>query len=125
MVGLLPPPAGHILQMGAEMSDPQTALGKRIQGLRQKAGITQQQLAEKADLSIKYLGELERGRANASLSILFNLAAALGVSLPELVEFDFERFSPEQLRKNLHSVIDDATDEDCKLFYRLLRVLAK
>jgi len=42
------------------MDDPYAALGKRIQHLRQKSGVTQEQLAEKADLSLKHLGELER-----------------------------------------------------------------
>lgn len=107
------------------MNDPQTALGKRIQGLRQKAGITQQQLAEKADLSIKYLGELERGRGNPTLSSLVNLAAALEISLPEILDFEYEQFSVEEIRKELHEAINESTDEDCRIYYRFLRALKK
>ena len=107
------------------MNDSQIALGKRIQGLRQKAGITQQQLAEKADLSIKYLGEIERGLANPSLSSLVNLAAALEITLPEILEFEYERLSGEEIRKELHAAITESTDEDCRIYYRFLRAFKK
>ena len=49
-------------------------LGKDFQRLRRKAGLTQAQLAEKAELSHKHLGELERGRGNPSLSSMESLA---------------------------------------------------
>jgi transcriptional regulator with XRE-family HTH domain len=47
--------------------------------------MSQEKLAEKADLSPKYLGEVERGCVNISLDALIRIAQALGVRLPELV----------------------------------------
>ena len=60
-------------------------VGKNIRACRTSAGLTLEQLAEKADLSWPYLSEIERGRENISLDKL-KLAQALGVSLSKLVE---------------------------------------
>lgn len=47
--------------------------------------LTQEQLAEKADLSYKYVGELERGLVNVSLDSLVRIAASLNVRVRNLV----------------------------------------
>ncbi len=61
-------------------------VGTNIRALRTGAGLTLEQLAEKADLSWPYLSEIERGRENISLDKLARLAKALEVSLSKLVE---------------------------------------
>jgi transcriptional regulator with XRE-family HTH domain len=55
-------------------------IGERIRELRNSAGITQEELGEKASLNYKFIGELERGRVNVSLDSLVKIAAALGVN---------------------------------------------
>jgi transcriptional regulator with XRE-family HTH domain len=61
-------------------------VGKNIRACRTRAGLTLEQLAEKADLSWPYLSEIERGRENISLDKLVRLAQALKVKLGRLVE---------------------------------------
>jgi transcriptional regulator with XRE-family HTH domain len=61
-------------------------VGSNIRTCRTNAGMTLEQLAEKADLSWPYLSEIERGRENISLDKLANLAKALNVRLSRLVE---------------------------------------
>jgi transcriptional regulator with XRE-family HTH domain len=61
-------------------------VGKHIRTCRTHAGLTLEQLAEKADLSWPYLSEIERGRENISLDKLVRLAQALNVKLARLVE---------------------------------------
>lgn len=56
------------------------ALGKRIREARLKNGLTQEQLAERADIAIYYLGEIERGVKTPSLRVFVALAEALNVS---------------------------------------------
>ena len=99
------------------------ALGKRIRKLREKAGLTQEQLAEKAELSLKHLGELERGRGNPSLSSIEHLARALGLPFVEICDCEHERLSVTQLRTELHRLIDTANDEQCRQAYRILKAL--
>ena len=61
-------------------------VGKNIRACRTHAGLTLEQLAEKADMSWPYLSEIERGRENISLDKLARLAQALGVRLAKLFE---------------------------------------
>ena len=61
-------------------------VGSNIRTCRTNAGMTLEQLAERADLSWPYLSEIERGRENISLDKLAALAKALNVKLSELVE---------------------------------------
>ena len=48
--------------------------------------MTQEKLAEKADLHPVYVGEIERGEQSASVEALLRIAKALGVKLRDLVE---------------------------------------
>jgi transcriptional regulator with XRE-family HTH domain len=59
--------------------------GQKIRAFRKKAGLSQEKLAEKSDLSYKYLGEVERGSVNVSLDSLARIAKALKVRLRDLV----------------------------------------
>jgi transcriptional regulator with XRE-family HTH domain len=60
-------------------------LGRKIRACRKRSQFSQEELAEKADLSYKYLGEVERGYVNISLDSLARIAKALGVRLRDLV----------------------------------------
>jgi transcriptional regulator with XRE-family HTH domain len=53
-------------------------LGAALQKHRLQRGLTQAELAEFSDLSLKYVGEIERGEANTTLEVLERLAAAVG-----------------------------------------------
>ncbi len=64
----------------------EVALGKRLQQARQKAGLTQQQLCQKASLSYSTLAKIERGAIKSpSIFTIQNIAAALGVSVDNLL----------------------------------------
>jgi transcriptional regulator with XRE-family HTH domain len=54
--------------------------GKRLKELREQAGLTQPQLAERANLSKAGIADLEQGRREPSWSTVQALCAALGVS---------------------------------------------
>jgi transcriptional regulator with XRE-family HTH domain len=58
-------------------------LGKRIRDLRIAKGISQEALAEKADLHRNYVGRVERGEPGVSVFVVSQLASALGLSLSE------------------------------------------
>lgn len=56
------------------------ALGKRIRESRIKKGYTQQDLAERADIGVVYISEIERGIKMPSLNIFIKIIDALDVS---------------------------------------------
>ncbi len=61
-------------------------LGEAIRTFRKKANLTQERLAERADLNYKYLGEVERGEKTISVEALARIAHALNVRMAKLVE---------------------------------------
>ena len=61
-------------------------VGQQIRAYRKEAGLTQEKLAEKASLSYKYLGEVERGVVNISLDSLARIAKALKVKVQDLLD---------------------------------------
>lgn len=60
-------------------------LGKNIKKARQKAEMTQADIAEKADIHVNYFARIERSEVNPSYEILVNIAKALKVKLSDLV----------------------------------------
>jgi transcriptional regulator with XRE-family HTH domain len=61
--------------------------GKTVRTLRKRKGMTQEQLAEAADISVDFLSLVERGVNAPSFATLERLADALGVPVKELFEF--------------------------------------
>jgi transcriptional regulator with XRE-family HTH domain len=67
------------------VSELRRRVGKRVKELRLARNLTQEQLGERASLSYKFVGEVERGVGNPTLDTLASLAAALGVEIVDLV----------------------------------------
>lgn len=95
-------------------------LGKKILEARKKMGYTQESLAEKADIGVMYLGEIERGVKMPSLKIFTKIIVALEISadyvlrdeLPSGKEYVFdeitkklEDLTPKQ-RKTAVDILD-------------------
>lgn len=68
--------------------DIKIAVGKRIKELRNKLGISQEELADIAELDRTYITSVECGKRNISIVNVEKLANALNVSLS--VFFNFE-----------------------------------
>jgi transcriptional regulator with XRE-family HTH domain len=67
------------------MADLKDTVAINLRRLRHANGWTQEDLAHRVGLSARYLGQVERGQASMSVTVLGRLAAALGVEAPELV----------------------------------------
>jgi len=59
-------------------------LGENIRAYRKRAGLSQEKLAEKADLSTVFISNLECGKMTISVDSLARVAKSLGVSLQSL-----------------------------------------
>ena len=57
--------------------------GDRLRELRLENNLTQQQLAEKINLSTNFIGMVERGERNTSIDKVFKLARVLNLSLKD------------------------------------------
>jgi len=67
-------------------NDYRIILGSAIQQQRKRSGLTQEQLAERAELHPNYMGRVERGEEHVSLIALRRIAKALNVRVKELVK---------------------------------------
>lgn len=59
-------------------------LGKKIQRRRKALKLTQEQLAEKVNISLVYLGYIEQGRYVPSVAVLSKIARVLKIKLSDL-----------------------------------------
>jgi transcriptional regulator with XRE-family HTH domain len=59
-------------------------VGANIRRLRKARGLSQEKLAQDADIAMRYLSGIERGEENPSLAFLVKIAEALGVHPREL-----------------------------------------
>ena len=69
------------------MSQVEQQLGKRVAQLRQLAGLTQAECAEKVGVATETISRFERGAAVPSLARIEKVAGVLGVGLHELFIF--------------------------------------
>lgn len=60
-------------------------VGKKIRDIRQSKGLSQEQLAEYAEVHRTYIGMIERAEKNITLVSLEKIARALGVEIGELL----------------------------------------
>ncbi|WP_088893811.1 helix-turn-helix domain-containing protein [Leptolyngbya ohadii] len=58
--------------------------GRAIRRRRRELDLSQEELAERAELNRTYLSDIERGEVNPSLEIIDKLANALGISVSGL-----------------------------------------
>ncbi|MBY9082534.1 helix-turn-helix transcriptional regulator [Paenibacillus sp. HN-1] len=61
-------------------------LGRRIRAFRKLKGYTQQELADRAGISLAVLGAVERGNRRSEDQILDKIAMVLGVGVDELTD---------------------------------------
>ncbi|MEW6607033.1 MAG: helix-turn-helix domain-containing protein [bacterium] len=99
-------------------------LGERIRTLRKAKNISQETLAEKADLHTTYLGQIERAEVNASINTIYKIALALGISLSELFTFLSDEESTIKSNLLLSEIIQlsNKTDEETiKIISKILK----
>lgn len=68
------------------MADLQRTLGAVIRRERRERDLTLKELAGRSALSVVYLSEIERGKKYPSASVLENVAGALQLEVPDLLE---------------------------------------
>jgi transcriptional regulator with XRE-family HTH domain len=70
----------------ARGDDPQPALGTAIRELRDKRGVTQEDLAHDAGITVGTLSLIERGRSNPAWGTVKRIAGALDTTIGDLAK---------------------------------------
>ena len=73
--------------------------GKQLQKYRELAGYSQEDLAEKIDLSSIFISYIERGQKAPSVNTLIKLANTLNVSVDILLGKEVKGYTSEKLKE--------------------------
>ena len=109
------------------MTDIKKKFGVKLFQLRSEAGMTQAELAEKANLSTDSISRIERGDRAPSFESLERIAAALGADLVQILNFEGKEMqalaecSPEVLE--LWRLLKREKAKQIKKVYEIARIL--
>lgn len=92
-------------------------IGERVRGVRAQRGITRKDLARHSGVSERYLAQVETGKANMSISMLWRIAEAMDVGMGDLLPGNH---STEIDLAPLRDFIGRLTREEQKEAYKLL-----
>ena len=79
-------------------------VGHRVRELREARTLTRRSLAVQADVSERYLGQLETGEGNISIVLLRRLAVALNVEISEFLETEPDQLEQRSVRRLLRQI---------------------
>lgn len=86
-------------------------MGKRIKRYRQKAHLTQEQLADKIDIATSTIAHAESGTSKPSLPLLLKLANVLNITLDQLV-CDSLPVIDSYLEKDIADLLSDCSTKE-------------
>ena len=104
------------------MNDIKKLLGKRIKELRKSQVISQQLLAEKANIDQRSLSHVECGDTFPSRALL-DIAKALNIDLKDLFDFEHLAVTPDYMSEYIKNNIDYLPQDDLKAVYRMVKSL--
>lgn len=97
------------------------AIGKRIQSIREKRGLTQEQLEEKTGVNTKYISAIERGQKNVTVRTLEKIVKGLDIQLYELFLLPQDLVPEKAVKKAIESLIKEADVKTLNLCLDFLR----
>jgi len=86
-------------------------VGQKVKSLRRQYAITRRELAEKSNISERYIGQLENGQANVSLNVLNRIVVELGVSVADVLPGSRRKLDHEPLCRLLGSLGYEQLDQ--------------
>ena len=101
-----------------------TELGKKIKEERIERGYTQEELGEKIDSTGAYIGQIERGERNASMTKIILIAEALNVSIDYLTgNFCFDEV--DNIDGKIAEELKNATNKQKEMMIDIIRIIKK
>lgn len=107
------------------------SIGSRIAKSRKEHGLTQEQFAEKLDISIKHCSSVERGLSRLSLEKLIEVSKLFDVSLDYLIKgestisYCAEHYASTDLPSSILSIISSKKASEIELLQEYLRLYSK
>ncbi len=99
-------------------------IGERLKEARVNKKYTQENLAEKLDVSVAFLSKIERGKSHINLKRLSQLCDILGVSEGYILN-GASNTSQEYLSLEFNSILENVSPQKQKLIYKIAKVIAE
>ena len=96
-------------------------IGSRLKQARIKAGLTQQELAEKTNLSIAFISRIERGSSHINLKRLSEFCSILDVSEGYILNGASSN-STNYLSSEFNEILNSVSPEKQKLIYKIAKL---
>lgn len=98
-------------------------IGSKIRQKRKDMGYSQEDLAEMCEISVSYIGHIERGTKKMSIPIAVNIAHALHLSLDYL--FLDVADSEENILLSVNSLLKQGSQEQVSSLLKAIKVLSE
>ena len=110
------------MDMNVELKEANKTIGSAFKRIRKSRKFTQEEIAEKSDVTPEYLSKFENGKYNASIYNIILLCKAVDTNPMQLLHFFFED-TKEGILDNLVDELKDLSMEDQKIILELTKRL--
>lgn len=99
-------------------------IGERLKRARQAKDLTQENLAEKMDVSVAFLSRIERGTSHINLNRLTEICSLLDVSEGYILS-GVTSNSKNYLNSDFKNLLSKCSSEKQKLIYNIAKIIAE
>ena len=99
-------------------------IGNRIKQARLKAGFTQQELAEKMNLSVAFISRVECGTSHVNLKRLSEFCSILNIHEGEILNGTSDQ-NDTYLYNEFNEILKKCSPEKQKLIYKISKIIAE
>ncbi len=93
-----------------------TVLGNNIRQIRREKDLSQEALAEFADINVTFLGKIERGQANPTIETLLKISRAFEMPVTKLFEYPQSIYGNTNDDSRLEALISEFADKIKELY---------
>lgn len=100
--------------------------GNRLRDLRTSCGLTQEEMAFRADITTSYYGQLERGQANPSVGMLEKICAVMGITIADIfTETDTNILGIDPISMQILHQLSNKTNHEKEIILSLIKTAFK
>jgi len=96
-------------------------VGERLRAYRNRAGLSQEDLAEKAGIHPTYIGQLERGEKNATMETVEKVARALNLPFEVLFEAIIEGDTQNSVARECYDLLTSRPEKEQRAILDLIK----
>lgn len=116
------------LYWGDTVSEISDKIGNQIRIHRNNLGLSQEELAFKADLNVSFLGQIERGKKKPTIDTIEKIVTALNITYQELFSFENSNETPiangtiNKIVFELNSLSEDEQESIYQIVKKILKL---